>query len=714
MIVRGVRILLSAKHRATPQSSSAGLAKVLLKKKFATHTTSNSRPDAVGTLLSVPRTQLYETAVRMTKLHELDRDGLIRLLQKLRAFKRLDLSELAARAYRDGGRELSPHHFSLLMAHANEARQWVVALRYWNEASAENKVRPITHAAYLQTLKVAGRWSEAVTHFNAMVEDKIPVDPFALHALMNTTRKAAPWTVGLQVFSSAVASGATPNSVVYLVLLRCLAQSQHPHRWHFALSILQGLDGTEERNAGMFNATMDALSSSRRWQQATALYHQMKQQSIVPSKETFRVLMDIRRTDAAHCIRVLAEAHKHGSPVTSEMYYSVFRSLLSLNNGPKHVLALAQSEARRATADAGNPNYQTAPITLALLDSALDHGVPSNVDAIIAGFRHEIETVVPQATRGMCVLGQSSQRWISEGGRVAVVDHNALMSPRFEALQSHYDHVMIPATSIRALVRRMDGELGGSKEYTRNTWLLSRLRTIVFSDSRKTKRGEEGAADRWLHVLPVVHELLAHRHLAAHGSGSGGGEENELKLLRLSATDVAAQLLLADDEGGNDQGSVMQSFTIRGTAVRVSEGGSKHLGPFVSDASEVMPPAEPQFVKSKLWLTSQEKVIATALMLKKLNPDTDVHVVSRSHYLMEEVRRWNAHSKAHHGANPMLLTDVMMSSSDELLSKAPLHKQPHHPLLDASRVHAADDDVARRRDRRRAFASVHGDEAMLS
>ncbi|CUF22394.1 Hypothetical protein, putative [Bodo saltans] len=706
-------------HGRKSRNSTEGLAKVLYKKKTATHQMSQNRPDAVTSLLNSSQAEFYAAAVKMTQLHELDRNALIDLLKKLRTFRRLDRAELALRAYREGGRTLSPHHFSLIMAHANEARQWVTALRYWHEASVENKLRPITHAAYLQTMKVAGRWKEAVQHLNVMVQDKIPIEPFALHSIMNTTRSLAPWTVGLQVFSLAVANGVTPNGVVYLVLLRSLSQSLHPHRWHYALSILQGLEGKEERNAGMFNATMDTLASCDRWQQATMLYHSMKKENVVPSRETFRVLMACHRRSAAHCVRALAEAHKNGSPATTEMYYTVFRALLSTSsgNGLNHAVALAETESKRAAADPGNPNYQSTPTSVALLDILLDHGKPSHVDAILKTFMQDIETVVPQATRGLCIVGQTTQRWISEGGRIAVVDHNALMTPRFESLQSHYDHVMIPASSIRALVKKSESTLGGTHTGSMNQWLLSRLRTLIFEEVAPSSSIASGRSDRWLHVLPIVHELMAHKHISVRRRSGGNSEdddgatdattslldEGDLKLLRQSTGDTAALRLLDEESGADDDaGSPAAatgggSFSIRGAKSHdtdssqvVPASSSTHLDNMAGAAAA---PAEPQFVKSPLWLTSQEKVIAVALMLKRFNPDTDVHVVTRSHFLLEEVRRWNAHTKAHHGANATVLTEVAMNSVDDLMAKAP--PQTPQSVADAERQGAPRVSAAR-------------------
>jgi hypothetical protein len=77
--------------------------------------------------------------------------------------------------------------------------------------------------------------------------------------------------------------------------------------------------------------------------------------------------------------------------------------------------------------------------------------------------------------------------------------------------------------------------------------------------------------------------------------------------------------------------------------------------------------------------------------------------------LLEEVRRWNAHTKAHHGANAVVLTEVLITSVDDLMSKAP--PQTAQSVADAER-RAMPRLAAPRQDSR--SQSGDQDEAILS
>lgn len=89
-------------------------------------------------------------------------------------------------------------------------------MKYWRHAVQANKVNSQVHSALLTTYRNAGDWQAALHHCYEMWEDKIILDTFGLHAVMNGCRRGGAWQEAINIFNAAVEHGARPNAVVYL------------------------------------------------------------------------------------------------------------------------------------------------------------------------------------------------------------------------------------------------------------------------------------------------------------------------------------------------------------------------------------------------------------------------------------------------------------------------------------------------------------------
>jgi pentatricopeptide repeat protein len=657
----------------------ADLRKVLFSKRNNfTHTLSQAKPDVVTTLMQVPLASLHDSTVHATKLGELDRDRMVSLLKQLRAFHRRDRTDVVVRAYQEAGRSLSPHHYTILMSHSSDEGDWVAALRLFSEASQAGKLRPQTHGALLTALTRRGLWQKAVTHFGNMIEDRIPVDSHALHVIMNATRKDAPWKTSIQLFCKAIAAGTTPNALVYLILLRCLSQCQLPSRWHYSLSILEKLQGSVERNAGMYNAVMETLGSCGRWEKAVGLFHTMPEDKIQPSHETMRIVMALNKKNAVHVVKSLAATHALAMPVTSAMYRMVFRSLIAAGK-PEQVKILATAEMGRASSNPGNPNNSIEAVSNALIDCVMFLSNASIAQSLVQTFEPQIESVLPQSCAGLVLLGEPSQRWIAdEGCRIAVVDHNTIRHREFETLLAHYDHVMIPATAIRVLISRGENTtFGGSFHHTHNEWVLSRLRSTLHNPASlrrwKKQRSSDGSDSiaASFHVIPLHHQLQAHSYLTREIETMS---EEALLQLRKSSAELAADALLKlsanlnnndedDDFASQPLHSIRPATSSASAVVELNDTPS----PGSSSPSAVKVDV-PRFVQNPYVLQVAESILSVAVMLKTFNPKASVHFVSPSDSLLSAGKRWNDHATSYLRGEQLV---ELVRFPNELREKAP-------------------------------------------
>ncbi|KAH9598995.1 hypothetical protein LSM04_005492 [Trypanosoma melophagium] len=627
------------------------------KRKNALHTTSKAKPGVVGLLLGVPMSELRSATRRAVGVRELNKETLSELLRKLRAVNRLDRSEVVVQVADEAHLSLTSSHYCILMAHANDNKDWETALRYWTRACHEKKANEKLHGALLAAYRAAGRWKDSVQHYNAMIEDKMNLDPYALHTVMNACRRASACEEALTTFSKAVRAGASPNSAVYLELLRCIQQSRLPNRWEMSLSILQSIEGKVDMTAGFFNATMASMGGAN-WKKGVQLFQTMKEKNVQPSKDTIATLVSLNTSDVSHAVQCIAEAHSLGMPVTDAMYRVVLSNLMQLQLDHEAV-RFAEKEYRRFTQDPGNPVNSSLSLSLAIIDSLLAHNRPQEALMFFTAFESKLGNIVASATRGLGSFGLSSQRWIVQG-RVAVVDHNVLLSPLLESLLFHYDSVLIPFSSIRILVRRLPEMAGTAKgRYTKT--VLKRLQELV------TERAP-------LRVLPLVHQLNAHTYIV-----DGPITADSVNLLRKAAQQQQEEEETIEGLKGGSTGpllirrnNVLPSFNE--IKIEKSEVGSMEKNLILSSSDSK---SEESLVESSKnnksilqysdRMTSPERVLAVAVMLKSLNPDASIHVVSPSPVQLQVVERWNEFRQ--------ISSITPVHYPDEVAIKAPSEKQ---------------------------------------
>ncbi|CAD2218592.1 hypothetical protein AGDE_11728 [Angomonas deanei] len=471
-----------------------------------------------------------------------------------------------------------------------------------------------------------------------MFEDKVELDVHGLHSVLNNCRKNSPWYTGLQFFSKAVGQGVKPNAVVYLELLRMLEHAHPmPNRWRYGLAILSALQGRVDVTAGHYNSVLATLGGGH-WQRGVQLFHTMRENSVQPSKETLHTLLLLQPNNVSHTIRCIAEAHTLGMPVTDTMYRALLTGLVrrSLDH---EAVKFIDKELSRDTVDTGNPVRTTLPLMTALLDTLLAHPRPHDALVMAETFENKLSDVVGASTRNLAEIGSATLRWLVQG-RVAIVDHNVLLSPRFQSLIHHYDSIFIPFSSVRLLVRRAR-EGGDSVQGRYMRTVLLRLREMLNQPEWRMVR-----------VLPFVHQLTAHRYIAEEEPFSTEALEEMREEAKKLPSSFGQQLLNGISGVGD---------TARDTlAIREVD----------QPAPAVITTKKKRgiFLRHKDTLTSIERVLSVAVMIKSLNPDADVHVLSTNARQLELVEKWNGFTtdEAQHGQT---LQAVLYPS--ELFDKAP-------------------------------------------
>lgn len=627
------------------------------KRKNVVHRTSEAKPSVTAVLAQTPTERLPVAVKHALRVNELPREQISALLKQHRALRRFDRTEVVVQALRDAKQPLTSQHYCVLMAHANDERQTHKALQFWKDAVSEGKVNERLHGALLSTYRNAGNWRAAMRHCESMWRDQQVLDPLAVHAVMNACRRYGPWQMGLKVFSDAVQHGTKPNGVVYLELLRLIAQSKMPARWAYGLAILRALEASVEVTAGHYNAVL-ATMGGRNWEKGIELFHSMQEHNVQPSTETLNTVQQLHPHSVAHCIRCVAEAHALGMPITDTMYRNVLLNLfrMQLNH---EATQFAEREYKLDCVDAGNPLTHTLSLSVAMVDALLSHPRPHDALLVYESFQDKIGDVVAAATRQLGTSGSLEQRWLVQG-RVAVVDHNVLLSTTFESLIHHYDSVFVPFASVRLLVRRAR-ENGNSMQGLHIKTTLRRIGLLL-------KREEWSM----LRVLPYAHQLLAHTYLCEGGPASPEAlkalrEEAETQSLLpgspptptavAKAASAYGQALLkrltpvgevaegtgavgVDQSEERDTEDAATNLVIREASGGAADTGASSLvSPKASSAATAL---FPMVLHSPRRITSVERVTAVAAMLKSLNPDAEVHVLSTNASQLAAVCHWNA------------------------------------------------------------------------
>lgn len=635
-------------HAPSRRNERPNIAKLLYgKRKNALHGASKAKPTVVGMLLQVPIPELHSATRRAAGMNELSNEAISEVLRKCRALNRFDRSEIVVEAVDEAKLKLTSSHYCTLMAHANDNRDSKNALRYWERACREKKANSKLHGALLATYRSSGLWKDAVRHYAAMIDDKMGCDPYALHTVMNACRRAGAVDVGLAVFSKAVQNEAAPNSTVYLELLRCMQQTRSPNRWEMSLSVLQSLGGTVDVTAGLYNATISTMAGAL-WEKGVEVFQAMKENNVQPSRDTLATLVSLNPNNTSHVVRCVTEAHLLGMPVTDSMYRAVLTNLTRLKLDHEAV-RFAAREYSRSTEDPGNPVNSTLALGLAILDMLLAHSRPKDAMLFFNVFESQLGNIVSVSTRGLGTVGLRSQRWIVQG-RVAVLDHNIILNPRFESLLSHYDSLLVPLSSIRLLVRRVKEESGTVKgSYTKH--MLKRLQKLL----------EDHPAVR---VLPLTHQLNAHTYIV-----DGPITPESVELLRKTVSEpkegahgAAFPLVIRKRGDFPNTLETLQDFSPKkGMEVAAMRG------------EVALHNNEPRLLKYPDRITAPERVLAVAAMLKSLNPDTSVHVLSTTSLQLQVVENWNK-------LRPFTgLTAVRYPDEVELKAPGEQRKQPKHP-----------------------------------
>ncbi|ESL08438.1 hypothetical protein TRSC58_03859 [Trypanosoma rangeli SC58] len=606
------------------------------KRKNAIHTASKAKPSVVGMLMQVPESELRQAAWRAANVKELNQSTLSEVLKKYRAVNRLDRSEVVVAVADEVHLGLTSSQYCTLMAHANDNKNYQTALHYWNRACSEKKANGKVHGALLAAYRGASRWKDAVQHYNAMLEDKMTLDPYALHTVMNACRRADACDLAISTFNRAVRSGATPNSAVYLELLRCMQQLRQPSRWKMSLDVLRSIEGKVDLTAGHFNAAMATMGGAL-WHKGVELFQTMKAKNVQPSRETLSTLASLNPKNLPHTVQCVAEAHTLGMPVTDVMYRTVLANLFRMNLDHEAV-RFVEREFVKCSEDVSNPVNSSLSLSLAIIDSLLAHNKPQEALLFFFAFETRLSNVVGAATRGLGTVGLRSQRWIVQG-RVAVVDHNVLLNPRCESLLSHYDSILVPFSSIRLLVRRVRESVGTVKgRYTklRLKWLQE------FTADTKTP----------VRVLPMAHQLIAHKYIL-----DGPITSESVECLRETAQGTRAEEA-REQQQKQGSGTALLLIRKKNTFFPATDFVAPFPGGELKDGAELAAAEKPVessvassrssssssstvVLKNPERMSAPERVLAVAVMLKSLNPDASVHVLSPNLVQLQVVKRWN-------------------------------------------------------------------------
>ncbi|RNF00473.1 uncharacterized protein Tco025E_08786 [Trypanosoma conorhini] len=621
------------------------------KRKNAIHTASKAKPSVVGMLMQAPESELRQAAWRAAKVKELNQSTLSEVLKKYRAVNRLDRSEVVVAVADEVHLGLTSSQYCTLIAHANDNKDYQAAMRYWERACSEKKANEKVHGALLAAYRGASRWKDAVRHYNSMLEDNMPFDPYALHTVMNACRRGDACDVAISTFYKAVSSGGSPNSAVYLELLRCMQQLRQPSQWKMSLDVLRSIEGKVDLTAGHFNAAMATMGGAL-WTKGVELFQTMKAKNVQPSKETLSTLVSLNPNNLTHTVQCVAEAHTLGMPVTDAMYRAVLANLFRMKLDHEAV-RFVEREFARCSEDVGNPVNAPLSLSLAIIDSLLAHNKPQQALLFFFTFETRLGNVVGAATRGLGTVGLRSQRWIVQG-RVAVVDHNVLLNPRCESLLSHYDSILVPFSSIRLLVRRVR-ELVGTVKGRYTKLRLNWLQKLTADPTTP------------LRVLPIAHQLTAHTYIL-----DGPVTSESFECLRETAQEEKA-------EAAQQEGSRTAPLLIRKRDTLFSATDS--LTPFPGGELKegvVGKPAEstlasgrgdssPFVLNNPDRMSAPERVLAVAVMLKALNPDASVHVLSPNPVQLQVVEKWNQT----HSLTPL----TMVRYPEEVAAKAPAEQQ---------------------------------------
>ena len=666
------------------------------RKKLTPQTTTAGKPDPIGLLIQIPPRELNEAVRSAVSQQTLDRNSFTGLLSKTRRFHGFDRVEQVTRAYQSAGKRLNEYHITNIMAAAVEEGKWQKAVEYYGVALNSRCATSVVQTELLVAYRSAGQWQNVLAHFTAMVQDRVVPSAHATHIAVNAARRQAPWQLAFKAFSAAVAAETIPSSAVYLELLRSFQRSHDPLRWQYATQILQGLEKHIELTAGMYNMVFRCLAIGGRgrgrgeeeanWQYALLLYNDMIRTNTVPNSSTLEIVADVRRRDTAHVVRCLAESSRLAIPASPLLYRLVLASLFAAGLF-QDAVKLVEQEIRRSVADSGNPSNSLETLSTALVDFSLGCPYPRHALELIEVFGSRINVVIRSLTKGLGELGESTERWIVQG-RVAVVDERVVLSSLFETLVHHYDHILIPFSCIRALVRMQEARPDEQAFVVKSPAALHVVRYVLSTLSSQMATRDGSTSFSIVRVLPLWHQVKAHTYLQNSAIAVAAPEKENVPLLGGTDEQRARLMqLLCRDELDELQNKSLSGETRPAAASTDRSSVSKDVD-FVG------------------LISHERSIFAAGMILKLFNQsDASVHIVSGSKSLLEGVRRWNKSGKG-----PRLM-DVHFPT--ELSVKAPSPAQQQNTVTASGEVRAAHKDAREVESLAAAFDSVALDTLLL-
>jgi hypothetical protein len=616
------------------------------------------------------------------------------------------------------GKALQPGHFVTLMAMALKssnllehgggggvggASGWRESLRLFETGFIRRKDRnPLTSPAVgaaMMALNVGGRWADSVALFSQAIADRIPLDPKAVHGLVFHLRASSRrWDLALRAFDAAAKSGTVPDYELYRELFYAIHDSARSDRnnaataWEFALSVATAIEHVCPMNAGIYNSLISTCairtknvyssnsssnSNSKKlashWEAGLRVLQHLQDRVVLSAVKdnssrtiintgTITALSSLRRNNPEHQIRCVDLARQHGLPVSDAVYFALLHSL-DLARRSDEGLAFAQKLMDDAVNDPSNLGLSLSPLLTALTDSLALH--PDPEVALLAATRRSsvvaasLRPVVSSATAGCAVWGDESQAWIVEAGtRVGVLSVDVLEMMHsgrvVDVLLSKFDAIMVPFTSVRVLVQKLEKEPNHSPRAAQMTKALHLLRRLqVLENPNKSGTG-------FAHVLPFIHHLKSLNYLntcspyynedkkveeeefnkkqqqqrqALLTENSETEKQNKvnmkkkLKETKFLSASVPNTKKITIEEEENESNSIITSTTKEKNVVQPppwwnSSSSSRSFDPSLGFSAPT----------SKQW----SHVAATSLMLSRLNPDAEITVVTRASYRDKE------------------------------------------------------------------------------
>eukprot|EP00796_Vickermania_ingenoplastis_P012759 gene12759-8698_t len=347
--------------------------------------------------------------------------------------------------------------------------------------------------------------------------------------------------------------------------------------------------------------------------------------------------------------------------------------------------AKERSEGRSAphpTPQSSFPDLIGLHLTTALVDVLLAHPDPMEAQALLHRFAPRLRLLVSPLSAGTSdrlglepadiaaarlaggAVGPPPSAFLLQvHGRVAVVEHNVLLSPLFDSLSYHYDTILIPFSAVRVLVRRLGEFRPNTQQGRRIRRALERLRQRL-SQQQQQQLDPSGPIIR---VITLAHQLYAHRYLTpmlhpAHGHGEGKEDSTLLEgqssasVPGLTSTSTAstsfAQRLLAALQDTDEDPKKMPNAVASALPASPPPSASSEILSVMSAKQDVSVAAASPLVSAPGGMSAPARVLAVAAMVKTFNPEASVHVLDGGRPRGGKRKPWHQHrcSAAEDGA----------------------------------------------------------------